>query len=164
MMPAIASGRFSGPQISQVAAKYRVDPQMLSQALQTAARAYSYGVRSPADISKFLSSSGQIDLQVASQSPGGAFGSWGLNSADIMHHERRHQQGATAGIQDYLRIANPGADFPAGGTGGGVRPAYDKWVKKNINSFMAGRTSPEEYGANLPLWEKAFKKIKPEAN
>ena len=164
----ISSGTVPGLAIQQAAAATGADVQQVRSVLQRMFEAHAYGITDPSMVAQYVSQSGPADIQLAAQNLPGSFNQMGISSPQqVMQHEKRHEQRATASpqqllqaaqsarqsqLQQYFRRKNPKADMPSGGVGGA---AYKDWSGRILNhalqSYMGGggrATNPSELGAS----------------
>lgn len=140
--------------ISQTAQSFGVDPGELS-AWVGYLNGLSAQVGGDPNLLRQLAdqAGSNVQMNLATQNPGSNFQSWGITPEDIMWHEREGHGGKLqSNPEQYLGIANPGADVPKG-FGGGIKPGITDYWKNVRDQFMAGQGS-QEWGPNKRIWEK----------
>jgi len=149
--------------IGREARRARIDPRVLSQYVQRASRLYSMGYTDPSLLNRMMGQSGNVDLIAISNSPAAGFSMMGGRSG-IRQHELQHMRGSTGTRKQMMdkaisRSKNIG--------GGALNPEQlQNYWNSVIDWTMAGRDNPEEYGANMPIFEqhvmpKFLKKLSP---
>lgn len=137
------------------------DPRQVYNILKIWRPFYLSGVTNINQLQSVLSTSGPIDLQVATQAPGSYFQQWGITPQEIMEHEIGHAQKATSSPQEYLQLANPNIDIMENkGVGGNVNPVKG-YYQNLLESFMAGQGA-EEYGPSKKIWQRVVRERAPQ--
>ena len=139
------------------------NPQQVHNILQVWQPFYNAGVTDISQLQSILEMSGPIDLQFATTSPSAAFQSWGITSADILKHEQAHAKGKKSSPEEYMQHAIDNADFMnTNGIDGNINPVKG-YYQSLMNNFINNK-NPDEYGANLFLWDRIIKNNRPKIN
>lgn len=148
----LTSGGFlSGEAIAAAASTHGADPQETQAWVEYLHGLTQFSGNDPNLLRQLADQSGNVQMNLATQNPGSNFQSWGITPEDIMWHEKEGHGGKLQSSPDeYLNIANPGADMPRG-FGGGIFP-QQYWTSVR-DQFMAGQ-GPQEWGPNKRIWEQ----------
>lgn len=150
----LTSGGFvSEEAIAAAASSHGADPQETKAWVDHLYQLTAYSGNDPNLLRQLADQSGNVQMNLATQTPGSNFQSWGdITGEDIlhMHEERGHGGRRQSNPEKYMNIANPGADMPKGFGGGIVPQQYWQSVR---DQYMSGR-GPEEWGADEEIWQK----------
>jgi hypothetical protein len=147
----VSSGNSNPQVISQTASQFGADPAEVSAWVEYLSQISPMVGGDPNLLRQMADQSGNVQMNLATQNPGSNFQSWGITPQDIMWHEKEGHGGKLQSSPDeYLNIANPGADMPRG-FGGGIWP-QQYWTSIR-DQFMSGQ-GPQEWGPNKRIWEQ----------
>jgi len=148
----IGGGGVPNPKmIGKEAQRLRIDPNILAQHVRRLSSLYSMGYTDPSLLNRMMGQSGNMDLIAISNSPATGFSAMG-GRAGIRQHELQHMRGATGTRKQMMDRALA----KSRSIGGGVmnQEQLQNYWNSTIDWMMAGRDNPEEYGANMPVFEQ----------
>lgn len=148
----LTSGGFlSDETIANAANGHGADPQETRAWVEYLHGLTKFSGNDPNLLRQLADQSGNVQMNLATQNPGSNFQSWGITPDDIMWHEKEGHGGKLQSTpEEYMNIANPGADMPRG-FGGGIWP-QQYWTSIR-DQFMEGQ-GPQEWGPNKRIWER----------